>query len=223
MVLRKGNLIYSIIKIIGFIIFKLYFRLKVYGLEKSHFLKGPFILVSNHQSYLDPIVLGVAFKRHLRFVAKNNLFKNFIFGNLISCLGAIPVKLQHPNIRLIKEIYNIFQKGEVLAIFPEGARSPEGIIQKGKPGIGYLINKTRVPVVPAFIDGSGKAFPISSWFIRPYKVKVIFGAPIKIDDFYDDSKLSGGEKYRLITDIIMNRIRELAIGYSAGLQVTQKK
>lgn len=213
MFFSRNQVVYSILKIVAYIIFKFYFRLEVYGRKNIVFLKGPFMLASNHQSYLDPPVLGAASPRPLRFIARENLFRNFIFGDLISVLGAIPVNSKQVDIDFIKRVCNLLKKGENLAIFPEGTRSPEGLIQKGRPGVGYLVDKTKAPVIPAYISGSGKALPLHSWWIKFCKIKVFFGEPLILDSLFNINeykRFSTKEKYRKITDAVMEKIRELA-------------
>jgi len=209
--LTKRKIGYSIIKTIAYIIFKFFFRLKIYGRNNIESLKSSFIIASNHQSYLDPIVLGISSPQSLRFIARKDLFRNF-FGRLISFLGTIPVDLEQVKVGEIRRIYSLIQEGENLAIFPEGTRSPEGVIQEAQPGIGYLMSKTKIPVIPAFISGSGRVLGPGSRRIKFCKIQVIYGTPIKIDtlsknNFYN--KVSLKEKYRIIANYVMKQISEL--------------
>lgn len=105
--------------------FKIFFRLEVYGKENISSLKKSFILASNHESHLDPPVLGVASPKILWYVAKKSLFEIFIFGSFISFVRALPVNLKSLNIGLIKKIYKLMQEAQALVVFPEGTRSED--------------------------------------------------------------------------------------------------
>ncbi len=191
------NFIYMLGKFIGFFVFHLFFSIEIKGKENFP-KKGAFIIAANHLSYLDPPTIGFVCPKKLNYFAKYSLFKIKIFSNLIKILGAIPIEREGSPLTLRKGL-DILKKGESLVIFPEGTRSKNGEIKEGKPGIGFLVAKSKVPVIPVRLIGTDKALPHGSKFIRIAKIKVIVGRPIYIEK----------ENYHEISKSIMNAIREL--------------
>lgn len=203
---KKKNYLYDFAKIILPFFFKLYFRLSINGSCNIPDY-GPFILASNHTSYLDPPLLGVSIKRKLHFVAKKELFFP-IFGSLIRRLNALPADREGiKNKETIKKIVRILENGGAIVIFPEGRRKRKNEGEKRpEKGIGYLAylsNKTiRTPIIPVKIIGADKALGCGEFFIKPKPIKVIIGKPI----FPEELNLSD---YQQTADIVMERIRSL--------------
>jgi 1-acyl-sn-glycerol-3-phosphate acyltransferase len=194
-------ILYRFIKPLAFILFKILFLLQVKGKENIP-LQGGFILASNHQSFLDPVVLGVASPRVLRFMARDDLFKPRWFAWLITTLGAFPVKRNKPDKGAIRKAVELLRSGEAVLIFPEGTRSRDGSIGKGHPGCIWIAKLANVPLIPARIKGAHRALPVDSIFIRPYPIKVSFGEP-----FYPQKYLSSNEEE--IVEKLMEEIRNL--------------
>ncbi len=161
---------------LAIVLFKVLFRLQVFGRDNIP-LKGGFILASNHISYLDPPALSVACPRELCFLAKEELFIG-VFGRLIANLNAFPIKGQPGELMSLRRAIKELEAGRTLIIFPEGRRTADGRLGKPMPGVGLLAAKAGVCIVPAFIEGSNRALPIDSKFIRPKKIKVYFGKPL---------------------------------------------
>jgi 1-acyl-sn-glycerol-3-phosphate acyltransferase len=173
-------MLYSIIRLLAFLILKIIFGIKVFG--KNYIpKKGGFILASNHVSYLDPVVLGVACPRRLNFMARDDLFCNPLSVWLLSRVGAFPVKKNSADPSAIKEAMRRLKHAEPLLLFPEGSRSFEGMSLEPEPGIGFLGAKLNVPVIPVFIRGTDKALPRGARLIRPHRISVYFGKQIFIE------------------------------------------
>jgi 1-acyl-sn-glycerol-3-phosphate acyltransferase len=158
-----------------------WFDLKVYG-GKNIPPKGGVLIVSNHQSYLDPVVLASKLTRPLSFLAKSELFENPAFGWLIRQLNAYPVRQGEGDISAMKETIRRLQEGDALNMFPEGSRSGDGEIAPMQSGIGLIIRRAGVPVVPAVIDGSFAAWPREKKIFRPHPIRVQFGPPMDLKD-----------------------------------------
>lgn len=196
-------MIYQITAISLFIIFKLFFRFKIEGLENIP-QEGAFILACNHSSYMDPPILAAGcLRRKLNFLSKEDLFRSRIFGWYIRKLGAFPVKRNFGDIAAIKESIRRIRRGEPLVIFPEGERSPDGSIKEGFPGIALLAIKTKIPIVPAFIKGAENTLSVKSKSVKFCQIQLKFGKPLF---FYGDAE----HTYLEITDKIMLAIKELA-------------
>lgn len=180
---------------------KVFLRQRAYGREMVP-KKGGFILAGNHASYLDPVVFGVACPRGLNYLARDTLFRNRFFGWLICSVHTIPLKRDAADLGAIKEGIKRLKHGQGLLLFPEGTRSVDGVLQKGRHGVGFLARKSGVPVVPAYCHGTFEAWPKGAKTFKPTPVVVRFGAPVI---FNDKSGLSDQE----IADRIMEEIKRL--------------
>jgi len=199
-------MIYTIVAGSFYIIFRLFFSLKIEGLENVP-SEGAFILASNHSSFFDPPILGGVFygrrRQKLNFLAKEELFHNKIFGWFLVRLKAFPVKRQTADIGAIRESIKRLKNGESLAIFPEGERSPTGELMEGFPGIALVATKAAVPVIPVFIKDADRAWGVGSKRIKFCRISCKIGKPMV---FHHEHK---SHTYPEITSAIMAAIKEL--------------
>ena len=142
---------------------------------------GGFILVSNHVSNLDPIALGCASSADLYFMAKEELFRNPFFGWLLRKVHAFPLKRKGADLSAIRTAIKRVNSGGAILIFPEGTRSTDGKLGAPQEGIGFLVEKLNVPVIPAFIKGTEKAMAKGKVLVRPAKITVRFGKQISLE------------------------------------------
>lgn len=181
---------YDTVRFLDLIIFKLFFKFKVYGINNFPKKRG-FIIASNHLSYFDPAVVAIACQNRVNFFAKEELFRNKIFGFIIKLLGAIPVnRRDRQNIGAFKRAFEVLSENGVMVIFPEGTRSQNGRLQKLHSGVGFLALKSRCPVVPLFIAGTDRVFPAGSKSIKFGKISAYVAAPI-LPPLSDDYKNYG--------------------------------
>lgn len=155
------------------------FDLKVYGVRNIP-RQGGVLIVSNHQSLLDPMLLGARVPRAMSYMAKSELFRNKFFGGLIRRLGAFPVRQGAGDVGAIKETVNRLQEGRMLNIFPEGSRSEDGEIAPMQPGVALVLRRAHVPIVPAAIVGSFEAWPRGKSLFRTHPVRVVYGPPMDV-------------------------------------------
>ena len=173
-------MLYIIAKFIFLIIFKLFFRLKVTG-QGNIPQDGPFIIVANHSSLLDPVILGVSLRSKIIFIAAAYLFEIRWLGYLLRKANSIPIHRENyaNNIRSIKQALKILQKGGVLGIFPEGGVDRQKDDLPIKAGAAFLATRVGVPIVPIKIKGADKVLPRGAKFIRSlYKIEVEIKKPI---------------------------------------------
>ncbi|MEW6675482.1 MAG: lysophospholipid acyltransferase family protein [Nitrospirota bacterium] len=178
------NCLYWFFRAIFYIFLKVFNRLEVIG-SKNVPDKGGVIVAANHVSYLDPPVIGAALKRRATYMAKQELFKIPLLGIFIKSFS-FPVNRDRPQPSTIKEAVSRLKEGELIVIFPEGGRSVDGSLLDAKRGVGIIVAISRMPVVPALIEGTEKALPAGRKFLRPAKIKVIFGNPITIEKMERD-------------------------------------
>ena len=154
------------------------FRIRYYG-QRNIPQTGPFLMVANHQSHLDPPLIGAGCPRQLSFVARKTLFDIPILGRLIANLHAIPIDRNGMGISGIKESLRRLKHGEPILLFPEGTRTRTGEISRFLPGFTALAVRSKAAIVPAAIDGAYQAWPRSQPFPFPGWVDVYFGPPIE--------------------------------------------
>jgi 1-acyl-sn-glycerol-3-phosphate acyltransferase len=159
----------------------LMFDFKAYGVENVP-LHGGVLLVSNHQSYLDPVLLGVPLRRSMSYLAKSELFDNKFFGKLITSLNAFPVRQGTGDVGAVKETIKRLQEGHLLNIFPEGTRSDDGEIGKIESGAALVVRRANVPVVPVVIDGSFQAWPRHAKLFHSHPIRIMYGPPMDLSN-----------------------------------------
>jgi 1-acyl-sn-glycerol-3-phosphate acyltransferase len=184
------------------VFFKVFNRLEVIGYHNVP-KKGGFIVAANHVSYLDPPVIGVALRRRPIFIAKEGLFRIPVIGRFVKSFS-FPLNRNKPQPSTIKEAVCRLKKGDIIVLFPEGSRSPDGSMLDPKRGVGLIASISEVPVVPVLIEGTDIALPVGARFIRPAKIRVKFGSHFKIE------KKEGGKQFQeRVSREIMDRIKEL--------------
>ncbi|MDD5457786.1 MAG: lysophospholipid acyltransferase family protein [Phycisphaerae bacterium] len=189
----------------------MFLRLRFYGISNIP-RKGAFLLISNHQSFFDPLFVGTRARRTLVFMARDTLFKKKFFGWLIHSVKAIPVRRGEADLSAIRTIIDQLKKGQSVCLFPEGTRTENGRIAEFKPGFSLLARRANVPILPAVIDGAFEAWPRTKKF--PSFRKTIFikyGEPISTEQIkhMDDRQLA-----QFVTDRLRQMQNECRI--SAG-------
>lgn len=166
------------------------FDIKLWGVENVP-ASGGVLLVSNHQSLLDPVLLGLGLPRPLSYMAKSELFEgNPLFDKLIRSLGAFPVRQGGSAAGAIKETIERLQEGRALNIFPEGSRTDTGKVEPFQNGIALVVRKAKVPVVPAAISGSFEAYPNGTKYPVGQQIRVMYGPPMILHDRKPDQIVS---------------------------------
>lgn len=150
--------------------------------------EGAFVLVSNHQSHLDPPVIGTSAPRRVWFMARVGLFTNPLFARLIRALLAIPIDESTGDIKAIRAATEKLEAGEPVCLFAEGSRSPDGAMRPFKRGALLLIKRARCPIVPVAVEGCYDAFPRGARAPRLFgqRTGVIFGEPIGHEELLRD-------------------------------------
>jgi 1-acyl-sn-glycerol-3-phosphate acyltransferase len=158
---------------------------------------GAVIVACNHVSYLDPVVLGIGFRRPVTYLAKKELFAIPVLGPIITALGVYPLDREAGGVAAVRAALRALKDGRCVGIFPEGTRNLTGDVQ-GKGGAALLGALSGAPVVPAAISGTRHARPF-----RP--IRVIYGEPVHIER----KRKADGDDLEKWTAEIMRRIRTL--------------
>lgn len=190
---------------------------------------GPVILASNHLSFIDSVVITLFAPRPVSFLAKDSYFTGKGFRGTMArvfftSIGAIPVRrgVGQAAQDALDAGLSLLDQGEAFAIYPEGTRSRDGRLYRGKTGVAWLALNAGVPVVPVALKGTDKVQPIGSKGIRPSRVSIEFGKPIQ---FAPSGRADSGRARRKCTDDIMLEIAKmsgqaLADGYNEPPPVT---
>ena len=175
------------------------FRLRYVGVENLP-QQGGYIICCNHRSFWDPVLIALGVRRHrLNFMAKKELFRNKLFGALITSLGAFPGSRGRGDVGAVRYAENILSEKKVLLIFPEGTRSKNGQPRRGKPGAARIAADTGAPVIPAAICCDRHRLGFRS------RVTVCFGPPITDHPVVLEEN-SRNEDIRRFGDLIMEKI-----------------
>lgn len=158
---------------------RLWFRLRVEG---THHLprSGPVILAPVHRSNLDTPIVAATTTRMLRFMGKDSLWSHSrVVGRLLDALGAFPVARGTADREALRRCQDVLESGQPLVLFPEGTRRSGPVVEDVFDGPAFLAVRTGAPIVPIGIAGSELAQPRGSRWIRPVRVHVVVGAPIR--------------------------------------------
>lgn len=190
---------YYFLKVFSFF----FFPLKVIGKENIP-RQGNFLYASNHLSNLDPILLGLTVPFRISYMAKDSLFKNKIFGwVLMNCCSAFPLKRETGDVRALREAIRRLRQDSPVVVFPQGTRSVDTLAQRNdnaQEGIGFLVAKGGVPVVPARIINSDKVLPPHARWFRRHLITIWVGKPLLF---------TGKEPYQEIACTVMRSIWDL--------------
>ena len=202
-------MLYIIGRGIFFLLCKLIFGYKIYGrynVPKT----GAVIIASNHASYLDPIFIGIGTSRILSFMARESLFRNLFFAKIIGMVNTFPVKRDYQDVGAMREAIARLKQKKALLLFPEGARTKDGNLQRAKAGISLLAYMASATVVPAYVKGSYEVLPKGARFVKCAPVSVYFGRTLDFDKFFKASRYNRpAEAYAPFADYIMEHIAKL--------------
>ena len=183
---------------------------------------GGVILASNHLSFADSMVIPIVAPRRVAFLAKSDYFtgtgvKGALSRAWFEGMGMLPVDRDDSKAALasLDTALQVLARGEAFGIYPEGTRSRDGRLYRGRTGVAHLALTAGVPVVPVGLVGTDKLQPVGSSLPRLVPVTVSFGAPIHVAGRYDGVPL--GRARREVTDQIMAAIQELSGQEAAGV------
>ncbi len=193
-------MMYYVVVFLVRIAMHIWFNLKIEGRENIP--KGrTFVYASNHRSYADPVLVTLAGRGRFSFMAKSELFENKLFGGLIRYLGAFPVERGKGDTAAIDRAVANVQNGTNLLIFPEGTRSKDGKVGRGKTGVALVAARAGADVVPVGIQFEGKLHFRS-------KVTVRVGKPIPASTIAMDASLTDRELLRALKHDVMPPIMD---------------
>jgi 1-acyl-sn-glycerol-3-phosphate acyltransferase len=135
-------------------------------------------LVINHQSFLDPLIVGLPLRRPISYLARDSLFRVPVIGWILRNTYVKPINREAASSTAIRGTLDRLEQGFLCGIFPEGTRSRDGRVGDFKPGFVALARRSNVPVYPIGVAGANEALGRGAWFLSPRRVCVVFGEPI---------------------------------------------
>jgi len=194
------------------LLFATYFRWRVFHPDRVP-PTGPVILAANHQSYLDPPLVGSGLTRGINYLARENLVKFPVLGAYMRSLNVVPVDRDGGGAAGLKGILDRLLAGGGIILFPEGTRSRDGSLRAARPGIGLTIIKSAAPVVPVRVWGTFEAWSRHGKLPRPRPVVVKYGHPLLFEkeraEAESCSKPRLKEIYQEIAGELMRRIARM--------------
>lgn len=142
---------------------------------------GPVVYMCNHQSFLDPMLMGMALRRPVNYMARDTLFRNPLFRRLITSVNSFPVRRGTADVAALKEAARRIARGGQVAVFPEGTRTRDGRIGPFLPGVALLARRAGAVTVPVLIDGAFECWPRHQLLPGPGEVVIQYGRPIGPD------------------------------------------
>jgi 1-acyl-sn-glycerol-3-phosphate acyltransferase len=148
--------------------------------------RGAALIIANHQSFLDPVGVGLGVPRHIHYLARKTLFHNPLFGSWLRVVRAVPIDQEGVGKEGIRKIIASLEGGHPVIMFPEGERCLDGMFHPLRPGIALLLSRVKAPIVPAGISGAFAAWPrqkplpvFAPLFLPPSRrtVAVVYGPP----------------------------------------------
>lgn len=214
-------MIYTVLHTVVPPIAKVVWRPTVRGLDRVP-SKGGVLLASNHLSFVDSVVIPVVVPRKVVFLAKSDYFtgsgvKGAMSRAWFEGLGMLPVDRDDNKAALasLDTALEVLGRGDAFGIYPEGSRSRDGRLYRGRTGVAHLALTAGVPVVPVGLVGTERLQPVGARLPRLAKVSVTFGEPIQVAGEYDG--MPSGKARRELTDRIMAGIQELTGQEEAGV------
>jgi 1-acyl-sn-glycerol-3-phosphate acyltransferase len=192
--------------------YRFYWRWQIRHAERVP-VRGPVVLASNHQSFLDPPLIGATLPRQINYLARDTLFDVPFVGHLLRLWRVVPVDRDGGGGAGLKGIFDRLRSGGAILLFPEGTRTRDGNLQRARSGLGLIVAKSAAPVVPIRIFGAYEAYGRHRTVPRPYRVTVVFGEPLDFAreraEAQDCSKERLKQIYREISDEIMAAIARI--------------
>jgi 1-acyl-sn-glycerol-3-phosphate acyltransferase len=199
---------------------KLIWRPRVEGLENIPAV-GPVLLASNHVSFADSLVIPFVVPRRVAFLAKRDYFtgtgvKGALMRGWFEGIGMVPVDRDDTKSALdsLNVALSVLARGEAFGIYPEGARSRDGRLYRGRTGVAHLALTSGCPVVPVALIGTQKLQPIGAKMPRLVRVTARFGPPLDFRGRLDG--VPAGQARREVTDEVMSAIQRLSGQESTG-------
>jgi 1-acyl-sn-glycerol-3-phosphate acyltransferase len=193
------------------LLFRVFWRPVVVGQENIP-RTGPVILASNHLSFIDSVVIPLVVPRRVRFLAKAEYFEGTGLRGLgmrlfFTLADAVPIRRtgNRDAVTALEAGLGVLREGKAFGLYPEGTRSRDGRLYRGRTGVGWLAMASGAPVVPVTLIGTDRIQPVGARFPRVHRIRVVFAEPVDPSPWLG-AQVGAGRARREITDLVMDRI-----------------
>jgi len=209
---------YTLARSIVGLVFRVLWRPRISGLENIP-PSGPVILASNHLSFIDSVVIPLAVPRRVRFLAKAEYFEGTgLLGRATAqffrSIDAVPVRRdsRRDSMASLQAALEVLDAGQAFGIYPEGTRSRDGRLYRGRTGVGWLALTSGAPVVPVAVTGTDRVQPVGSRSLRVRPVRIEFGPVVDPAPWAAAVRTGGGagRARREITDRVMDQVAAMS-------------
>ena len=170
----RRNWVWWISQLIVGVVFAVWLRYRAKGIERLP-KSGGGLLLANHQSFIDPLLIGLPLRRPVSFLARDTLFPVPLVGWILRHTYVMPLDRDGGSAAGIRETLRRLDDGFLVGLFPEGTRSADGSMGTLKPGFAALVRRTELPIYPVGIAGAHRALGRGSLILKPHRVCVVFG------------------------------------------------
>jgi 1-acyl-sn-glycerol-3-phosphate acyltransferase len=170
---------------------------------------GGLVVAANHGSFWDPPVIGASLPRELAYLTGAEFLRVPGFGALIRSLNAIPIRRGVADLAGLERVNGLLAAGGAVLVFPEGGRMKDGLLHEARPGLGLLVSRARVPVLPVYVSGTNH---IRRCMARRERVRITIGEPLPATLWFPagaSSTRAGRDLYQQIGDRVMQEIAHL--------------
>ena len=163
----------------------IFWKFRAFGLENIP-RSGGVLLASNHQSFLDPVLIAMVLSREMHFMARRTLFRNPVLRVIIAGYNAFAIERDTADVKGVKEAIARLKAGNLLLVFPEGTRTGDGSIAPMK-SVGVIAARAAVPIVPVLIQGAYEVWPKGRVIPHLGRISLIFGRPMDPENITGDA------------------------------------
>jgi len=200
--------------------FNIYHRIDVTGAGNVPNAGGG-ILASNHLSHWDSFAIGCSIRRRIKFVADKKMYKRAFFSWFLNSIGGVQLtRGEHKGSEMISDAIDVIKQGSMLLIYPEGMRSRSGVPGRSRTGMLVMAAQTGAPIIPCRISGTSAALPVKGRFLKPAKITVSYGKPIRFEPGEID--LDDREKLMRQSEIVLDTILSLPGTFPKNAAMTEE-
>lgn len=190
----RRNVVWFSFQMLLKITFAVLFRYRARHIERIPETTGG-LMLSNHQSFLDPLLIGLPLRRPVSYIARENLFRIPVLGRILRRTYVVPINRESAGSESVRESVRRMKAGFLVGVFPEGTRSTDGELGEIKPGFVAVARRAKQPIYPVGIAGAHRAMPKGGLKVYPRKIRVIYGEPIPAEEVARLAKKGNEEEF----------------------------
>ena len=212
------NASYRLMWVFCQVVLRGYFRWRVFDAQRAP-RSGPFIMVANHASFMDPPLVGATLDFSIHYLGRESLFRHPLGAAILRSWSVVPVDRDGGGAKGLKLILERLLAGGGIILFPEGTRSPDGRLQPARAGVGLTVIKSTCPVIPMRLFGTYEAWGRHLKFPRPHRVQVKFGRPMDFAELRAEAQSCPKARLRAIYQEVADELMAVIARLEPGADV----